>query len=67
VWLLRSSAVLWLLCLSQLSPAEEAGYRKNLALGREVTASSSPKLVLVQDCVLDSATGRGYILPCRGG
>jgi hypothetical protein len=40
---LRSSAVLWLLCLSQLSPAEEADYRKNLALGREVTASSSLK------------------------
>lgn len=41
---LRSSAVLWLLCLSQLSPAEEAVYRMNFALGREVAASSSAKL-----------------------
>jgi hypothetical protein len=43
LWLLRSTVVVSLLCLSQLSSAEQEIYRKNLALGREVTASSSPQ------------------------
>src|SRR5262245_13461190 len=43
LWLLRSTVVVSLLCLSQLSSAEPEIYRKNLALGREVTASSSPQ------------------------
>jgi hypothetical protein len=39
-----SSALLWLLLFpAQCSSAEEAVYRKNLALGREVMVSSSPE------------------------
>jgi len=42
LWLLWSTVVVSLRCLSQLSSAEREIYRKNLALGCEVTAPSSP-------------------------